>query len=422
MSTSLHAMSNPETPSPVVNASASRCRSTRILVIMPSIPLHGMERANIQVMRLLKKAGAEVLFVTEAGWGQAVSDAVEGAGFEQVGINLGQNLGMPKSLGDAVGLSRCWLETSRRIRQIFDSFRPTHLFITNLSFFLFALPLPGRDNVETIFRLPNPPESSLGGWRQKLSDAIWKHLVIPRCGALVCNSAYSCEQLRRLARPGSRIELIYNSFPKRSGRLDSDAPRLRADRFNVVYLGRIQKSKGVDIFYAAARQLISRHEDVDFYLAGQHSWRNPFAEALIERNRGEGYEGRIHFLDHITDTTALLEQAQLHVCPSTSASESFPNVILEAKQAGLPSVGFATAGIPEAVISGKEGAVCSDNSANSLAQEIERYMRDPELLKRHGAQARKSLGRYDEERILEAWVRLFERTGSGERMPGNATE
>ena len=38
----------------------------------------------------------------------------------------------------------------------------------------------------------------------------------------------------------------------------------------------------------------------------------------------------------------------MHVCPSLSAGDSFPNVILDAKKAGLPSVVFPTAGLPEA--------------------------------------------------------------------------
>lgn len=382
---------------------------------MPSIPLHGMERANIQIMRLLKQAGAEVLFVTEARWGEAVSDAVANAGLEHVSIKLGRDVGLPKSLGDAINLATFWIRISRRLREIFQAFRPTHLYITNLSFFLLALPLPGRSDVETIFRLPNPPDLDHVGWRRKLSDAIWRRLVIPRCSVLVCNSAYSRDRLRQVVGPDARIDLIYNSYARRVTEVDSDAPLLHADRFNVVYLGRIQKSKGVDLLYDAARQLISKYPDVDFYLAGEHSWRNPFAENLIGRNRSAGCGDRIFFLDHIKDTTGLLEQAQLHVCPSTSGSESFPNVILEAKQAGLPSVVFSNAGIPEAVTDGREGTVCSERTANALACEIEHYIQDQEKLKRHGVAARQSLERFDEERVQQAWARLLGAQGKPSR-------
>jgi glycosyltransferase involved in cell wall biosynthesis len=143
-------------------------------------------------------------------------------------------------------------------------------------------------------------------------------------------------------------------------------------------------------------------------LAGEHSWRNPFAESLIARNKKEGLEKRIVFLGHIHDTTRLLEQAQLHVCPSTSKSESFPNVILEAKKAGLPSVVFRTAGIPEAVQDEKEGRICEHKTADCLAHGIRRYIDDPVALRLHGMEAQRSLSRYDEDRIQETWTRLLE--------------
>jgi glycosyltransferase involved in cell wall biosynthesis len=366
-----------------------------------------MERANIQIMRLLKSAGAEVLFVTESGWGKAVSDAVSDAGCEQISIQVGRNLGLPRGIRDAFSLSMYWLRTSHRIHAIYRSFRPTHLYLTNLTFFLLAFPLPGRRDVRTVFRLPNPPDLDLRGWRRRLSKTIWRRLVIPRCNVFVCNSAYSRDQLRKLSGPAARIELIYNSYPTTAVSGVSDSPRLATERFSVVYLGRIQESKGIHLLYEAARQLVAGNPQVDFYLAGEHSWRNPFAEALIAQNAKDGLGKRIVFLGHIDDTGGLLEQAQLHVCPSTSRSESFPNVILEAKKAGLPSVVFRTAGIPEAVQSEKEGLICKYKTADSLAFCIGRYIDDPEMLRLHGEEARRSLCRYDESCIRQKWIRLL---------------
>jgi len=370
-----------------------------------------MERANIQIMHLLKNAGAEVLFVTESGWGRSVADAVEHAGCKHVGIKLGRNLGLPAGPFDAVSLSIYWLRVSRSIRKIFREFRPTHLYLTNLTFFLFSLPLPGRKGVQTIFRLPNPPDLELHGWRRTLSDAIWRRLVIPRCDIFVCNSAYSRDRLREVAGPRPRVEVIYNSYPKRCDRGSSDAPVLSTTRFSVVYLGRIQQSKGVDLLYDAAVRLVAKYPHVDFYLAGEHSWQNPFAESLIERNLRGKLGDRIQFLDHINDTLGLLKQAQLHVCPSTSPSESFPNVLLEAKSAGLPSVVFETAGIPEAVKGGSEGLICREKTAECLADCIERYIEERDLLESHGAAARTSLDRYDERPIQKAWVDLVRNAG-----------
>jgi len=380
----------------------------RILVVMPSIPLHGMERANIQIMNLLSRSGAKVLFVTESGWGHDVAAAVDEAGCDYTGIKLGRNLRRPRGVREAFTLGRYWLNVSRRIREIFVSFKPTHLYLTNLSFFLFALPLAGGKGARTIFRLPNPPSPELAGWRRLLSQCLWKYLVIPRCDLLVCNSEYSRNQLQKLGDSESHIKVIYNSRPRRKSGGLSDAPTLRPGRFNVVYLGRIQKSKGVDFLYQTAVLLVDRFPHVDFYLAGEYSWNNAFAESLVAKNADQGFDNRIVFLGHIEDTERLLKQSQLHVCPSTSPSESFPNVILEAKYAGLPSVGFDTAGIPEAIRHGSEGLICREKTAECLAENITQYILNPDLLKSHGNSARESLARHDEVAIQTEWVRALD--------------
>ena len=127
----------------------------------------------------------------------------------------------------------------------------------------------------------------------------------------------------------------------------------------------------------------------------------------MRRNAEAGLSDRIRFLDHISDVGGLLEKADLHVCPSISSGESFPNVVLEAKHAGLPSVVFPTAGLPEAVVHGSEGLVCSGSSSKELAEKIEQYVLSPSLCRQHGTAARQSLRRHDEERITDDWVRVL---------------
>jgi len=366
-----------------------------------------MERANTRIMRLLRSAGADVLFVAESRWGSDVIASIESAGCRWVDIQLPDRLALPSNPVHGYRLVRSWLKTHAAIRTIFQDYHPTHLYLTNLSFFLYSLPLAGGKDVTTVFRLPNPPDSGLTGWKQWISDWLWRRVIAPRCDILICNSRYTCRKLAAVAGSDDKIELIYNSLPDRDSVAVSDLPEISRERFNVVYLGRIQKAKGVELLYEAARAVVERHEAVDFYLAGQHSWRNPFAESLILRNREAGLSDRIVFLDQISDVPGLLENAHLHVCPSISTGESFPNVILEAKQAGIPSVVFPTAGLPEAVVDGVEGIVCPNPSSTDLAETIERYVSNPAMCRDHGVAARKSLRRHDESKISDDWIRVL---------------
>ncbi len=52
----------------------------RILVILPSIPIQGMEWSSLQICRMLRQRGAEVRIVTERTHGHRIRREAERAG------------------------------------------------------------------------------------------------------------------------------------------------------------------------------------------------------------------------------------------------------------------------------------------------------------------------------------------------------
>jgi glycosyltransferase involved in cell wall biosynthesis len=153
--------------------------------------------------------------------------------------------------------------------------------------------------------------------------------------------------------------------------------------------------------------MTAEREDVDFYLAGEHHWKNPFAEELIRQVEIKSLASRIHFTGEIDDVFGLLRQCDLHVCPSTSAGESFPNVVLEAKSQGLPSVVFPTAGLTEAVTHLVDGYVCSEKSSRALYDGLRYFLEDAAALKDAGNSARRSLDKFSKDSIAGEWAALF---------------
>src|SRR5687768_18447338 len=63
-----------------VPAPARPLAGVRVLVVMPSIPLQGMERSTLEIVQLLQGHGAEALFITERTHGHKVQAAVEAIG------------------------------------------------------------------------------------------------------------------------------------------------------------------------------------------------------------------------------------------------------------------------------------------------------------------------------------------------------
>ncbi|MGH6950264.1 MAG: glycosyltransferase family 4 protein, partial [Vitreimonas sp.] len=147
--------------------------------------------------------------------------------------------------------------------------------------------------------------------------------------------------------------------------------------------------------------------DVDFVIAGAGVWRDAFADEARARVERAGQHERIVFCGAVEDVPALLTQGHVHVCPSISPGDSFPNVILDAKQAGLPSIVFPTAGLPEAVVSGVDGIVTAAPTADALSAAILDLLHDEPRRARMAAAARASLAAFDADVLTDQWLSLF---------------
>lgn len=386
-------------------------KKARILVVMPSIPVQGMERANLQIMKMMREEHAEILFIADQMYGREVQKEIEQIGCRWIGIVLiktyKEGLHLTINIGEMFFVVLAWMRTARQIDKIYRQYKPTHFYITNFSFFLYAFVTLRRTKKPVIFRLPNPPDLNLPDWKQTLSNWIWRRIVYPTCDFLVCNCQYTASQLNKVVGNSDKIKVIYNCVPERGLLEKSDVPVLDRTQFNIVYLGRIHPEKGVEELFEAASRIVSEQKDINVYLVGEHKWKNPFAENLLERIEKSNLGSQIRILDPIKDVAGLLEQCNLHICPSISPSESFPNVVLEAKAQGVPSVVFPTAGLPEAITHLKDGYICENVTSEALYKGMQYFLANRETLQRAGQAARESLKRFSRERIAEEWIQVF---------------
>jgi glycosyltransferase involved in cell wall biosynthesis len=410
-----------ETCGAVAETGSGVLAGMRVLAVMPSIPLQGMERANIQIMRLVRERGAHVLFVTEATYGQRVQAAVEDSGCASTSVpvlrNFEERLHLTWRPRETLRVANAWARAARRLGAICREYRPTHIYVTNFTFFLYALPAIARARVPVVFRLPNPPGIEGRGIRRAVRASLWK-LVVAMSDMIVCNSQYSLERLRALRLAPRRARVIYNCVPERRPG-GGDAPAVDMGRFNVAYLGRIRPEKGVGELFEAAVRITREFPHVDFLLAGEYAWRNEFAASLRDRIGQARLEGRVRLLGEIEDVPGLLDRSHLHVCPSRSEGESFPNVVLEAKSRGVPSVVFPAGGLPEAVTHLVDGYVCVAPTSNALATGIQFFIEHEPARLAMGRAAERSLDRYARDVIRAQWAEVFQAVdrGGGPRVP-----
>lgn len=400
---------------------------TRILVVMPTIPLYGMERKTLSIMQGLRERGADVLFITQREYGQNVQREVERVGCRWVAASFDKLLGLPKGPRHAVSMLRAWLRSALEFHRVRREYKPTHIHLTNITFFLYTWPLLLRAPEVVVFALPTPPDMNLSGYKRSINNFIWRYGVERVCDHIICNSKFTLSQVERVLSSGAKasviypqpsrsdrnlekspapkMKIIYNSVPDRGGEKRIN-PTLDASKLNVAYVGRICPDKGVREFVDVALRVVAERDDVDFHLVGDYTWRNPFAEELIREVSLKACAQRVRFHGEMGNVPGFLAGCDLHVCPSI-CDEAFGIVVIEAKSASLPSVVFPSGGLKETVNHLVDGYVCGEKTSTALYEGVAYFLNQPRVMKEAGRAAKLSIERFSPETIGPVWSSLY---------------
>lgn len=361
--------------------------AARVLVIFGNIPLLGQERGNIQVFKALKGA-VDALFVTHKEYGyEIIQPTLDALGLRWTPATY------PRLFSRGMDL-RTWLKRLREVAvnnweflRAARAYRPTHVHVGNEAHLLGLLPALWLVRVPVVFRLGDEPRQ-----HRPLFRAIWRRLLIPRVSQFVCVSEFIRGKLLEAGAPPERVRVIYSFPADRSVRPENhDVEPEPFDGVTVAYMGQLSVEKGVDLLVEAAITLCETRDDVRFLIAGDYTWQNPFAKALIQRVEALGLRQRIQFLGYVKDVPRLLAEAELHVCPSVW-EEPLSNTLVEAKRAGVPSIVFRSGGLPELVQHRVDGYVCAEKTAAALRDGIESFLSEGSEARREaGRQARRSL-------------------------------
>jgi glycosyltransferase involved in cell wall biosynthesis len=149
----------------------------------------------------------------------------------------------------------------------------------------------------------------------------------------------------------------------------------------VLFVGVLERYKGIDLLAAAWRRLADRVPDAQLRIVGE----GPEAPLL------RGLSGRVQWERRLSqeEVVGALDSAALLVLPSRS--EGLPRVVIEAFCRGRAVVGAKAGGIPDIVEHGVSGLLVPPEAPQALADALARCLEDRPLLERLGAGARASV-------------------------------
>ena len=175
-------------------------------------------------------------------------------------------------------------------------------------------------------------------------------------------------------------------------------PHLRDGMINLLWVGRLEKRKGLKYLMAAYSRLKWQWPNLRLLIVGPGKPDGDSQRIMSERNLQD-----VVFVGAVSDEdkARYYKSADIYCSPATG-KESFGIVLLEAMAAGKPIVASAIAGFSSVITHGEEGLLVPPRDDEALAEAIATLLKDPGL--------RATLANNGERRVQEfRWDRVARR-------------
>ena len=171
----------------------------------------------------------------------------------------------------------------------------------------------------------------------------------------------------------------------------------------LLFVGRLTHDKGVLDLARAFAILAAERPDAQLILVGPDEQLLRPAIVALCRDCGP----RVHFVEFTDTPEEIVAAADLLCLPSYR--EGFPNVILEAAAAGIPTVASHICGLVDAVEEGRTGLLHEPRDVGDLLARLRMLAADPVLRHKLGAAARARVERdFQPEALTTAETRALE--------------
>lgn len=158
------------------------------------------------------------------------------------------------------------------------------------------------------------------------------------------------------------------------------------DNLQILYLGRLEPRKGIDLLLDTAPSLLENNKKLEIHVVGQD--HGNYVEQFNAAHRDQKWHDRIIFHGPVNDDALHQAYANCDIFVAPSRFESFGLIYLEAMRYEKPCVGIKAGGVPEIVINGETGLLIENDNAQQLQAALQKLLDDPEMRSSMGIKGR----------------------------------
>ena len=204
---------------------------------------------------------------------------------------------------------------------------------------------------------------------QTTNRSFLKGFIVRSPDTVTCISRVLAGSIQDLGR--NDVRLISNGI--NTAQLADARDRVEKVRGRILFVGRLEKWKGVDTLLTAVSQL--RVAGYELRVVGNGSQRKNL-ESLA---KDLGISDHVEFLGYISPESIAGEYAEAEIFCGLSRSEALGNVFLEAQAAGCAVIGTTVGGIPDSIDHEKTGLLVPPDNVQAAVNAINRLMEDQDL-------------------------------------------
>ncbi len=181
-------------------------------------------------------------------------------------------------------------------------------------------------------------------------------------------------------------------------------PAERPGKVNILFVGRLEARKGIDMLLECVTPLAEEFDDVVFTIVGDDSLAAPGGTTFRRAFEASATKvrGRVQFTGQVDDTLLRRYYAGCDVLVVPSRFESFGLILLEAMMFAKPVVATDVGGMKEIVLHGETGFLVPPDNVAALTSALAAFVRSAQLRRDMGEHGRK---RYEEHFALSGMVR-----------------